>query len=146
MTILSYQFHNIPIWLLEDRVVYNHVLLIVLLKLYPQILFTLIHFASNEVTWIKHVVYCVPFGNHKIWNSKKSPCNLIIVHKFSKTLKELQNCTLCFNCAWSLFCSILIYVSLHFFPIFFNKLFVFLCSVVFVCSVFKFNVIFKDFL
>ena len=28
MTTLSYQFHNIPIWLLEDRVLYNHILLI----------------------------------------------------------------------------------------------------------------------
>ena len=71
MTILSYQFDNIPIWLLEDYVVYNHMLLINLLKLYPQILFTLILFASNEVIWIKHFVYCVPFENHKIYKLKK---------------------------------------------------------------------------
>ena len=49
MTIL-YQFHNIPVWLLEDRVVYNHMLLINPLKLYPQILFGLTLCARNEVT------------------------------------------------------------------------------------------------
>ena len=35
MTVLFYQFHNILICLLEDRAVYNHMLLINLLKLYP---------------------------------------------------------------------------------------------------------------
>ena len=50
MTVLFYQFHNIPIWLLEDRVVYNHMLSINPLKLYPQILFGLTLFARNEVT------------------------------------------------------------------------------------------------
>ena len=50
MTILSYQFHNIPIWLSEDRVVYNYMLLINPLKLYPHILFGLTLFAKNEVT------------------------------------------------------------------------------------------------
>ena len=46
--------------------------------------------------------------------------------------------------SWSLFCSIQIYVSLHLLPILsrnkLSKLFVFLCSVFFVCSVFKFDV------
>ena len=50
MTVLSYQFHSIPIWLLEDRVVYNHMLSTNPLKLYPQILFLLTLFARNEVT------------------------------------------------------------------------------------------------
>ena len=50
MTVLSYQFRNIPIWLLEDRVVYNDILLINPLKLYPQILFSLTLFARNDVT------------------------------------------------------------------------------------------------
>ena len=46
--------------------------------------------------------------------------------------------------SWSLFCSIQIYVSLHLLPILsrnkLSELFVFLCSVFFVCSVFKFDV------
>ena len=41
MTVLSYQFRNIPIWLLEDRVVYSSMPLINPLTLYPQILFGL---------------------------------------------------------------------------------------------------------
>ena len=45
MTGLSFQFHNIPIWLLEDRVVYNYMPFTNTLKLYPEILF-----AWNEVT------------------------------------------------------------------------------------------------
>ena len=49
MTVLSYQCHNSPIWLLEDRAAYNHMLLINPLKLYPQILFGLALVVKNEV-------------------------------------------------------------------------------------------------
>ena len=50
--------------------------------------------------------------------------------------------------SWSLFCSIQIYVSLHLLPILsrnkLSELFVSLCSVFFVCSVFKFDVMWSQ--
>ena len=33
------------------------------------------------------------------------------------SLKELRNCILCIICVWSLFCSVRVYISLHFLPI-----------------------------
>ena len=36
----------------------------------------------------------------------------------SHCLKELRNCILCVICVWPLFCSIRVYASLHFLPIF----------------------------
>ena len=66
LTALSYRFHNIPIWLSEDCVVCNHVLLVNTLKLYPQIFFGLSIFARDEVIWINRVGYCVPSENHKV--------------------------------------------------------------------------------
>ena len=47
--------------------------------------------------------------------------------------------------AWSLFCSRRIYISLHFLPILLKQAFRFSVFGDFVCSVFKFDVFFKDF-
>ena len=58
--------------------------------------------------------------------------------------KGAPNRIFCFIYAWSLFCLLQIYLSQQF--LLKNKLFAFLCSVFFVCSVIKFDVIFKDFL
>ena len=71
--------------------------------------------------------------------------------------KELQNCILCIIRVWSLFCSVRVFVSLHFLAILLAKLgfrlsmfwffvFLYLWLLVFSFSVlcFKFNVIWKD--
>ena len=51
-------------------------------------------------------------------------------------LKELRNCILCITRAWLLFCSIRIYISLHFLLILLKIQFhIFLRSVFFVCCV-----------
>ena len=39
-----------------------------------------------------------------------------------KHLKELPNCVLYIICVWSIFCSVRVYVSLHFLPILLVKL------------------------
>ena len=76
-------------------------------------------------------------------------------------LKELRNCSLWIICVWSLFCSVRVYINLHFLPIILVKLgfhlsvfwhafwffmFLYLWVLVFIFSVryFEFNVISKD--
>ena len=47
-----------------------------------------------------------------------SSCFLYIWETFfKKLLKELRNCILCIVSVWSLFCSVRVYISLHFLPI-----------------------------
>ena len=58
---------------------------------------------------------------NSFWNKTFSYCLIQILLLFSYLLKELRDCILCIICVWSLFCSVRVYISLHFLPIFFGK-------------------------
>ena len=79
MTVLSYQFHNIPIWLLEDLVVYNHAF-DKSIKTVPTDPVWSNSFCQNEVTWIKQVGCFFAFQKPQSIELKKL-YNLIIVYK-----------------------------------------------------------------
>ena len=64
-----------------------------------------------------------------------------IVNKMKFCLKELWNCILHITCMRSSFCSVLVYISLHFRPNCFlqHYIFMFLCVCVFVSFIFRFS-------
>ena len=87
-----------------------------------------------------------------LWNQYKfvaKLCGVSII--FCKPLiifVGVRICVLYIIRAWSLFCSIRIYISLHFLPVLLKKLvFLFFCVLLFcIFCFYEFNVIFTDFL